>query len=206
VPSPVGHTLAGLCGYMVAKDYGLPRRQGWLLIVSVVIPNLADIDFLPGLLLGDPRIVHRQVTHSIVAAIIVGLLIGCLASRWRLSGTWWGIWGGGLYLSHIILDLLVADSNPPLGLQFLWPFSGEYFIAPVTPFPGFDYYSPAIGMVRTLLSFDNLESMLREVVLMAPFVGLAWYYGQYRRRGLLESGQDRSRHVPNPTEAPRHWD
>lgn len=94
MPSPVGHTLAGLCGYVVAQGHVAPDRRGWLLTGSVVLANLPDLDFLPGLLLGDPMYFHRQGRHSITTAIIVGLVVSALAMRWKWSGITWGIWGG----------------------------------------------------------------------------------------------------------------
>ena len=109
MPSPVGHSLAGLCGFVLVQNRVAPCMRGWVLLGSVVLANLADFDFLPGLLLGDLRTFHHQATHSLAAAAMVGLLVGGLASRWNLNGIRCGILGGGLYLSHVALDLLVND-------------------------------------------------------------------------------------------------
>jgi len=177
VPSPVGHSLVGICGFMVTQGAVL-RRRGWLLFGSVVIANLPDFDFLPGLLLGDPRSFHHQGTHSLAAVAIVSLVAGGVARRWKLNGAAWGIWAGGLYLSHVVLDLLVNDPSAPFGVQLFWPLSELYFISPITPFARFDYFDPELGMVKTLLSFHNLTTMLGEIVLMTPFVVLSWYIGK----------------------------
>ena len=91
-----------------------------------------------------------------------------------------------MYLSHVVLDLLVNDPSPPFGVQLLWPFSELYFISPITPFAGFDYFDPAAGVVRTLLSSHNLTTMFREILLMAPFVGLCWCVGNYCSGGDFE--------------------
>ena len=163
---------------MVArKNGGLPEHK-WLLIGSVLLANLADLDFLPGLLLGDVRSFHHQATHSLAAVALVGLLVGGVSRRWKLNGLWWGFWAGSLYLSHLVLDFLVNDPSPPFGVQLLWPFSESYFISPITLFARFDYFDPAVGMLTPLLSFHNLGAMLQEIALMAPFLGLAWYLGQ----------------------------
>ncbi len=106
---------------------------------------------------------------------MVSLLVGRLATMWKLNGIGWGIWGGSLYLSHVVLDLLVNDPSPPLGVQLLWPFSGSYFISPITPFASFDYFDPAMGIASTLFSVHNLTTTLREILLMAPLVGFAWW-------------------------------
>ena len=178
MPSPVGHALAGVCGFMVVQKHLVPHRQKWLLFGAVVLASLPDFDFLPGLLLGDPRSFHHQGTHSLAAVAIVSLVAGGVARRWKLNGTAWGFWAGGLYLSHLVLDFLVNDPSPPFGVQLLWPFSESYFISPITLFARFDYFDPAVGMLTPLLSFHNLGAMLQEIALMAPFLGLAWYIGK----------------------------
>jgi len=178
VPSPVGHTLAGFCGYAVAQNYVGPERRGWLLVGSVTLANLADLDFLPGILLGDLRIFHHQMTHSLAAVVMVGLFIGGLAHWRKAKGIWWGMLGGSLYLSHIALDLLVKDSTPPFGVQLLWPFSKAYFISPITPFAGFNYFDPSLGVVRVVFSVHNLWTLLQEILLLAPVVWLSWYVGK----------------------------
>jgi len=165
----------------------VPYRREWVLFVSVVIANLPDVDFLPGYLLGDLTTFHHQATHSITAAVIVGLLIAALASRWKFNGIGWGVWGGSVYLSHVVFDLLVNDPSPPFGVQLLWPFSDSYFISPFTPFARFDYFDPTAGMVSTMLSVHNLITMLREFVLVAPIVALAWFVGKFCNRRHVES-------------------
>jgi len=162
------------------------HRRWWVFVVSVVIAILPDFDFLPGLLLGDLRAFHHQASHSLTAVVIVSLLITGLARRWNLNGMAWGIWGGGLYLSHIILDLLVNDPSSPFGVQLLWPFSESYFISPVTPFASFDYFDQTAGMISAMLSVHNFQTMVREILLMAPLVGLTWYVRKYCTGGNLE--------------------
>ena len=186
MPSPVGHTLAGICGYLVARGHVPLHRRRWLLIGSVSLAILPDLDFLPGLLLGDLRTFHHQASHSLTAVVIVSLLLGCLARRWNLKGMAWGIWGGGLYLSHIVLDLLVNDPSTPFGVQLLWPFSETYFISPITPFASFDYFNQTIGILSSLFSVHNLNTIIKEIVLMAPLLCLAWFVGKYCPGGNIE--------------------
>jgi len=187
MPSPVGHSLAGLCGYMVARNRVDARVRGWLLLGAVILANLADLDFLPGLLAGHLPAYHHRATHSLLATALVGLALGGLA-RWRgLNGVSWGLWGPGVYLSHIVLDMLVDDPVPPFGIQLLWPFSSTYYIAPITPFAWFDYFDPALPMIWTLLTVHNLGAILTEIVLMTPLVALSWYMGKNSRRGFREA-------------------
>jgi len=119
MPSPIGHTLAGLCGFLLTQRYVIPQKQVWLLVGCVLLSLLPDFDVLPGLLFGDPRLFHHQGTHSVTVAVMVALFIGCLAAWCRLRGLWWGAWGGSLYLGHVILDIFVNDPSPPFGVQLL---------------------------------------------------------------------------------------
>jgi inner membrane protein len=184
VPSPAGHTLIGLCGFLLTQRYIIRQKQLWLLGGCVLLSLLPDFDVVPGLLLGDPRLFHRQGSHSVTSAALVGLLIGCLARWWRFNGRWWGIWGGSLYLSHIILDTFVDDPSPPFGVQLLWPFSDAYVISSVTPLPRFDYFDPDIGFIQTMLSVHSLVAMIQEITFLSPLLAIAWYW--QRRQGLIQ--------------------
>lgn len=184
MPSPIGHSIAGLCGFMLIRGRVSPSKQAWLLLGSVFIANLPDFDVIPGLILGDPRVFHHQGIHSLFAGVMVGLIVGGVAMRRKLNEIEWGTWGGCLYLSHVLLDLLVNDPSVPYGVQLLWPFSQAYFISPVTPFDRFDYFDPEHGIIRTMLSLHNLGAMMREAAILAPILGLTWYISGSRRGTL----------------------
>jgi inner membrane protein len=177
MPSPIGHTIAGFCGYFLAPKGWIPKPQLNTLLASIVIANLPDIDILPGLLLGNPTLFHRQATHSITASLLVGAMVSMLA-RWRQPSVNLikvGAWTTALYFSHIFLDMLVTDPSPPRGLQLFWPFSDAYFIFPITVFGGFDYFDPEIGMIRSMLAVNNLMTVIRELMLMLPVYGCFYY-------------------------------
>lgn len=186
MPSPVGHTIAGLCGFIVFQKKAAPCQWIWVLLFSVFIANLPDVDMLPGLLIGDIRSFHHQGMHSVTAAVLAGLLAAILAGQWKLNSMVWGLWGGSIYFSHVFLDLLVNDPSPPFGAQLLWPFSKAYFISPLTPFARFDYFDPELGMLRAVFTLDNFGTVLREVILMTPLIGLTWYIRKYGYGGHLE--------------------
>jgi inner membrane protein len=176
MPSPVGHTIAGLCGYVLLARGVVPRHRMKLLLASVVLSNLPDIDFLPGLFWGSLGMFHRQATHSLVAALVSGLLVGILMKKRNFPAWPWGLWAFSLYLSHIFLDMLIDSSR---GVQFLWPFSRSYLSFPIAIFKGFDYSaSSALGTIQVLFSFNNLLTVLWEIALMLPFVWLATIYAK----------------------------
>ena len=178
MPSPVGHSLAGISAYLLAKNGHVRCRREYLFICSVVIANLPDFDLIPRLLFGETSSLHRQWTHSLIAALAFGLLIAGLARFWQGNSTFYGLWGGTVYLSHIILDMLLDDPSPPHGVQLLWPFSESYFMSPITPFASFSYSNPKVGIIGMFFVPHNLATMARELALMAPWVALAAYVGR----------------------------
>jgi inner membrane protein len=178
MPSPVGHSLAGLCGYFLARHSPLSYRREYFLLSSVIIANLPDLDLVPRLLFGNVSSLHRQGTHSLLAALICGLLIAGLARCFKGNAIFYGVWGGAVYLSHIVLDMLLDDPSPPHGVQLFWPFSKSYVMSPVTPFTSFSYSNPEIGIIGMFFVPHNVATMARELVLMAPWVALTAYIGR----------------------------
>ncbi len=107
---------------------------------------------------------HHTMTHSLMAALLVGVFIG-LPVRWRgANGGFWGFWGGGIYLSDVVLDLFVNDPTPPFGAQVFWPFSDAYFISAVTPVSTFDYFDPQVGILAKMLSLHDLGAILKGTI------------------------------------------
>ena len=130
------HGAAGYLAYEAARPAG-PHRPV-LLAAAVVLANAADLDFLPGVLLGRPAEFHRGISHTVLAAVVVAAG-AALAVRsagrprpvWRRAG-WWA---GAVYGSHLLLDFFTTNVVPPHGARFLWPLTARYYIAPVTPLP-----------------------------------------------------------------------
>jgi inner membrane protein len=150
LPSPVGHSLAGVCGYFLVRKWPSLYRREYLLVGAILIANLPDLDILP-LLLFEIRSVHRQWTHSLVAAAGFAILFGGLSSRWNGRGIFYGTWGGAVYLSHIIFSF--------------------------TPFASFSYGNPDINIIEMFFLPHNLATMARELFLLTPWVALACFIG-----------------------------
>src|SRR5262245_54941407 len=130
------HGAAGYLSYEAVRKDG-PRRL-LLLAGAVILANGPDLDFLPGLLVGQPGLYHRTVSHSAVAAVAVGLAVGvvCRLFGWRgRAALRAALWAGATYATHLLVDFFSSDVKPPSGVQLLWPLSDRYFISPVTPLP-----------------------------------------------------------------------
>lgn len=127
------HAAAGYLAYELSRPRD--RHAPAVLAAAVLLANAPDLDFVPGILLGTPGIYHRGVTHTVVAAVVVGMaaaLLGRLRG-WTLAPWRIGAWAAATYGSHLLLDLITVDVVPPHGAQFLWPLSDAYYLSPVTP-------------------------------------------------------------------------
>src|SRR5437016_4805650 len=133
MPSPIGHTLAGVATAwsMERLPGGAFRRASWnLTLACAALGALPDID-----LLYIP--LHRTATHSLTAVALVTIIVAGV-TRWVTGRTRWSVAAmcGAAYGSHLALDLVGSDPNWPSGIQALWPFSDHFYISAWTIFPG----------------------------------------------------------------------
>ena len=115
--------------------------------------SLPDLD----LLVGD----HRGISHSVGAAVAVGLVALAVTQRPRWAAAVMLAWG-----SHILLDWLSNDTRPPFGVMALWPFTREYYKAGVEIFPPVSrrYWESRFWLY-------NLKAVLVEVLILLPIAG-----------------------------------
>ena len=145
------------------------RFTNWKLpIVCAVCAALPDID-----LLYMPT--HRTATHSVPVAVLLTILavvvtgwvnpIRDWAGRRFSVGTQTFVIGLACALawsSHILLDWLGADANPPYGVQAFWPFSDTWFYSGVDVFPGTQRRNPLSASAMLI----NLRAAVQEKLFM----------------------------------------
>jgi inner membrane protein len=168
MPSPLGHSLMG---YTICRATIKPHvAHDWKLIaLCVFAANAPDLDFLPGLFVGDLGRYHHGASHSVIFAVFLGILAGTLFSR-RIYAFGMGF---SLYLSHVLLDYLVQDPSPPLGIPLFWPVTGEYYMAPFAFYRPFNYpTSFAEPVLSTVFSFHNFLTMMTEILFLLPLLVL----------------------------------
>lgn len=189
--TPVGHLLAGRIVYrlMDAKKplQGVPGLGWWCAFAAVA----ADLDFIPGILLGRPALYHQGASHSFAAALLTSGLLAMAMTRGRreLWFPWLALFLA--YSSHLALDLLGPDLRPPYGVPLAWPFSSETFLSPVTLLPGVRHAGQtdaATGdwLARTL-HFRNMVAVLWELAVLAPLAILVELLAR-RREAEVRSG------------------
>jgi membrane-bound metal-dependent hydrolase YbcI (DUF457 family) len=175
MPSPVGHVIAGVAaGWLAAGSPKLSRTLltrlpgpfGREAVVFGLLGALPDIDLLVG--------AHSGPTHSLGAALVVGVLAWCARKRWRLpegmglSPLAFAVACSAAYGSHALLDWLGTDSSPPIGIMALWPFSAAHYESDVHLFMAISrrYYQGWV-FVR-----HNAVAIVRELIVLIPLLML----------------------------------
>jgi inner membrane protein len=141
----------------------------WVLtILCSIVPDFDVIAFRFGISYTN-MLGHRGVTHSILFAIVTGVLVSLLFFA-RSAVAWWklAIYFTLVTLSHPILDMLTDGG---LGVALFAPFSNERFFFPWRPIE----VSP-IG--AGFFSGRGIEVMFSEVVWIwmpsAIIIAVSW--------------------------------
>lgn len=179
---PIAHAAAGYLVHRATLDGRVSTGTWKRAAVFMLIGNLPDLDFLVGFVLGFPGMVHRGVSHTVLAAVCFGIAAGAFV-HWR-SGERFGpaaLALGAAYGSHLLVDFLTIDSRPPAGGQFLWPFSDAYFGTTI-PFFGEIYIDGRTreGFLRTVLAWQSVVVLARELVTAGVLIG-AWHAFEWGR-------------------------
>jgi inner membrane protein len=175
--TPVGHALVGATiGAALSPDRRL--RPG--IAVGALVGVAADLDFLPGLLLGAPGRYHHAQSHSLLFACLAGGAVMVVARHHRPR---WGLLACLAYASHLLLDWFTQDTLPPLGIPILWPLTTRSFLS---RFP----LLPEVWRQRGLiLSGHNAVLLALELALFLP--PLLWVLRRRWHRHLRDEGARR---------------
>ena len=161
MPTPIGHALAGLAvaGIATRGDASVPRTS--VLVFCAVAP---DLDLV--LRFVDGMNHHRGPSHSVTAAVLVGVL-GLVLARGR---PWKRLapWAAAAWLSHVVLDYLGVDTSPPRGEMALWPFSDAFFASPIPLF----YDVPRAFDLASIR--HNLTAVAIEIAILGPIGAFSW--------------------------------
>lgn len=174
--SPVAHSLVGAAIYFASR-----RRREWRageLAGFIIAANLADLDLIPGLLVGDEALFHRQASHSILGAMAFALVV-LVICRWRghKSSARTTLLLFTAYLSQLLLDWLSLDTGPPAGIPLFWPLSKEHYMADPAVFLNIERSNPFTFPVI----MHNAKAVLLEVALLGPIALMTWWW---RHRGV----------------------
>ena len=172
MPSPIGHSLVGLTVHLATsrQDQSFCWRR---MALCVFAANAPDLDFIPGLLAGEPDRFHHGASHSlgfaVVFAILISLFLRGMKTDWVRSPFLILL---GLYSSHLALDYLSIDTAPPYGLPLLWPATHKYYIAAFPFLPDIRRDNSTAFFLTSLFSRHNLWSVAVECFLLVPPLAL----------------------------------
>lgn len=164
----------------------LTSQQWWALQAMMLVALLAaDVDFALKLLPDAPLNDHGTVVHSLLAAVVAGLLFAAVG-RWlvRLPMSLWtlAMAGGLAYASHLAMDAMTRGR----GIMLLWPFTEQRYSTPVWIFFGAEH--------SQLLAWRlHLITLSTELVfaLLVWLVARWWLLGR-DGRGPVRSGMGRT--------------
>ena len=177
MPSPVAHSLMG---YLIYRITPRERREPiWpSLLTCVFVANAPDLDFIPGVLLGDPRWYHHDgISNSLGAAV----LFTCVWSLLTATRQHVALWKNAvlvfcLYMSHVGLDILGIKRDIPL----FWPFTTTRYGAAIGVLPGLDLVDGSnLTFFESLFSFLNVGVLVLEALFMLPLIVLIARRSEY---------------------------
>jgi inner membrane protein len=165
MPLPIGHSLAGIA-FQQARP-GLFFKNRWHdALFFMFMANLADADFLPGIILGRPNLYHHGIFHSLGCALAIAAVGGLFF--FRIKKQFW-LPATGIFLiftSHLLLDFFTMDLVAPYGLPLFWPFSSRYFISARPFFLNITRSAAADDFFISIFNRHNLAAALREILIL----------------------------------------
>lgn len=184
---PVLHSFAGF-GLSKVLPAAKNEADKWALIIfCMIMANLPDLDFIPGVLAGDAASFHRGPSHSFAGALIGGAAAGFLFACWRkLPKLQTAAVSVFCYLSHILLDL---TGKSPKGLQIFWPFTSHRFHGPFTDF-SIDLSQSPLDQAAGLGSF--LEAVFSGPCLHTMLIELSIVFACWFFASILKAREGRA--------------
>lgn len=175
MPTPLIHaSVASVCAH-VAGQPQLNRRAFWLMLFAA---NMADLDIIPGIIVGNRMLYHHLQSHSPFFGLCAALLIS--AFPWEPSDaagprTPWKTrlaFLSAAAITHPFLDLLTFDyyntfQGGPNGIMLAWPLTDRRWDA-WRIFTGLDMNGSWSGWIN----FGNLKIIAAEGTLGAALIAV----------------------------------
>lgn len=169
MPSPLGHALASAVLHK-CRVPGSWKTDWKLLLFHIFCGICPDLDFIPGLLIGNMNRFHHTISHSFPGAFLIAGFLWLFYAIWRKT---WKIkdylFIFLLVVIHPIMDVLALDTSLAYGCSLLYPFSKECWISPWVFFQ--DIHR---GSLREFfLGANNLLAFWIELAFFLPWIIVA---------------------------------
>jgi hypothetical protein len=137
--TPYGHALVGLSLLNFWFPQTGPFRKKTLMVYGLAVLGAwaPDLDFIPGLFLGNPSRFHHGPFHSLGLVLGLSLLLGLWVKFFIKTRSPFktATLVFALVFSHLLLDFFTEDPMPPIGFPFFWPVFKTTFLSPLSIFP-----------------------------------------------------------------------
>ncbi|HEY0304490.1 MAG TPA: metal-dependent hydrolase [Longimicrobiales bacterium] len=185
MPLPLAHSIVGY-SFAAATGIRFRRETVTAILFSVVVANLPDTDFLPGFLANQPVMYHRTVAHTLPAALVCGLIIGVVLTRfgkrfWEIT-----LLGTVVFASHLFADMLnLTGTN--FGVQILWPITDNWYsidtpLARYGDWFNFHRGEDSAGFFASFFSWSFLRALLMQSLIFTPLLIPALWLRHFRSR------------------------
>jgi inner membrane protein len=164
----------------VSGFFAAAKSRYRLLAGCIVLANLPDIDFLPGILIGSLNTFHHGFTHSLGWILLVSTGLWCL-SRSRCdtaTGVYVWIVMTAVLFSHLVADFFCEDRGGPFGILLWWPFSSRYIDGSPNLF-----FAMEKSSVAAVLTFANVGPAMWEAFVGGVFLAAVIAWKTRRRSG-----------------------
>lgn len=175
--------MAGVGLYALAAPRSGPRvSEGRRVAGAVALANLPDVDMVwSWVATGDPNVYHGWITHSLVVAGVVALVV---ARAWAPWSYWRGVWFSFLLIgAHDLIDASASQSlgwHTGEGTALYAPLIDGKWASPFTLFYGVRHKD-----LEQLISRTNLWHLLFEITVFGGFA----FWAFRRRRRLPGAGR-----------------
>ena len=179
MPLPVAHTGIGLACYLGFLDDRVTaltkRKKGILLLIFAGLANLPDLDFLPGIFIGQPNYYHHGPSHSILLAFFATLVAYIATSKYfnKLDKKRYSLILLITALSHTLLDYFSRDTGHPYGVPLLWPLDNTYYISSVSLFSDIARSGePGMAFILSIFNTHNLIAIVGEFLFITMVLSM----------------------------------
>jgi membrane-bound metal-dependent hydrolase YbcI (DUF457 family) len=184
MPLPLAHAVVG---YSFAAASGVRFRKQLLtaLLFSLVVANLADADFLPGALADEPVMYHRTIAHTLPAALLCGLIIGAVLTRFGPRFLEMTLVGALVYASHLVADMINLGGGN-IGVQILWPLDTGWYTINTPLMHSSDEWlhikrgQGSSGFFASFVTFSFFRALVLQALIFAPLLIPAWWIRRKR--------------------------
>jgi membrane-bound metal-dependent hydrolase YbcI (DUF457 family) len=186
VPTPLAHSGFALALALAASPGKRPPLRYTAALIFAA--NAADLDFVPGILTGQPVAYHHGASHSFLFATLIAAIVTALVPRIAQDprgapepGKFWR-WATLAACSHPLLDWVTGETGADVakyGVALLWP-SPVRYMSDTHVFGA--YHIDTMGLIGGVLTFGAVLPLLREVGFVALMISLA--VGWRRTRSL----------------------